>query len=417
MRPTSLRIKIPPLSTVIMFITLLTVVPFPGTGGWRGMLFYLFGAYTLFRLFLNRNAIRWGHLLWMLSFYLLGYLSQHWAMYPGTVIRISGYVRFTAILSWAVAEYVTQDEHDLDHICRVMLLMAILLMGNFLMNATSYKGRFSLKVNANVFGLCAAYLFGFVLFAAKKAKWRKIIWNVAAVALVVIVLLTGSRKSLITVVLFFVAFFLFWTPEKGSIDMLLRILGVLALIVVALLIIMNVDVFYNAVGKRIESLLTYVFTGEEADTSAITRTNMINIALDLFLGKNPMFGIGLNNFKYVSGYMTYSHNNYVELLCSLGVVGILVYYGPMLYFAIRAFILWRKRVPGAILPLTILVLQFVNDIGQVSYYTFSIHIFLGIAIGYVYLMDKQQRQKEEKLAAEEEERELAALKDGKVNQG
>lgn len=414
MRPT-LRVKVPPLSTVIMFITLLTVIPFPDTGGWRGMLFYTFGAYTLFRLFWNRCPIRWGHLLWMLSFYLLSYFSQYWALYPGTVIRYSGYVRFAAILSWTIAEYVTQDEHDLDHICKVMLLMSVLLVGNFLLNATSNNGRYMLKVNENVVGMSAGYLFGFVLYAAKKAKWRKISWDVMAVVLLVVVLLTGSRKSLIMVALFVVAFFLFWTPEKGSVDMLLRIIGVVALIAAAVLIIMNVDVFYEAVGKRLESLITYWLTGEETDASAITRTNMINIALELFFNINPMFGIGLNNFKYVSGYMTYSHNNYVELLCSLGIMGILVYYGPMIYFTIRAFILWRKRVPGAILPLTILLLQFVNDFGQVSYYSFSIHIFLGIAIGYVYLMQRkldEQRRREEELAWEAEmEVEMARKKE------
>lgn len=393
MRPT-LRVKIPPLSTIIMFLALLTVIPLPNTGGWRGLLFYAFGAYMLFRLFWNKSSVRWGHLLWMLSFYLLGYFSQYWALYPGTVVRISGYVRFAAILSWAIAEYVTQDEHGLDHICKVMLLMAVLMVGNYLMNVTSDNGRYTLKVNANSFGMSAAYLFGFLLYAAKKAKWRKVFLDVMVVALLVIVVLTGSRKSLITAALFIVAFFLFWTPEKGSIDMLLRILGVVALLVAALVIIMKVDVFYEAVGNRIESLLSYWLTGEESDASAITRTNMINIALELFYSINPLLGIGLNNFKYVSGYMTYSHNNYVELLCSLGVVGILVYYGPLIYFTIRAFILWRKRVPGAILPLMILLLQFINDFGQVSYYSFPIQIFVGIAVGYVYLMRKQLREKE-----------------------
>ena len=217
MRPT-LRVKIPPLSTIIMFLALLTVIPLPNTGGWRGLLFYAFGAYMLFRLFWNKSSVRWGHLLWMLSFYILGYFSQYWALYPGTVIRISGYVRFAAILSWAIAEYVTQDEHGLDHICKVMLLMAVLMVGNYLMNVTSDNGRYTLKVNANSFGMSAAYLFGFLLYAAKKAKWRKVFLDVMVVALLVIVVLTGSRKSLITAALFIVAFFLFWTPEKGSID-------------------------------------------------------------------------------------------------------------------------------------------------------------------------------------------------------
>ncbi len=408
MRPT-LRVKIPPLSTVIMFATLMTIMPLPNTGGWRGLLFYAFGAYMLFRQFWNRNAIRWGHLVWALLFYLLGYLSRHWALYPGAAIQYSSFLRFAMLLSWAIAEYITQDEHDLDHMCNVMFLLAIILVGNFFLNASSYNGRYTLKANANVVGMNAAYMFGFIMYAAKKAKWRKISLDVMLGVLVVVVFLTGSRKALIMLVLFTVAFFLFWTPEKGSIDLILRMIGILALIVMVAIIIMKVDVFYEAVGKRIESLLTYWVTGEETDASAITRTNMINVALELFLTWNPIFGIGLNNFKYMSGYMTYSHNNYVELLCSLGVVGFLVYYGPLLYFTIRAFILWRKRVPGAILPLTILILQFINDVGQVSYSSFPTQTFVGIAVGYVYLMQKrldEKRRREEEL---EMQAELAAL--------
>lgn len=409
MRPT-LRVKIPPLSTIIMFLALATVIPFTGTGGWRGLLFYAFGAYMLFRLFWNRNAIRWGHLLWLLTFYVLGYCSRYWAMYPGTVTIYSGYLRFAVILSWAIAEYINQDEHDLDHMCRVMMVMAVLLAGNFILNATSSDGRFSLKTNANTVGMSAAYLFGFVLYAAKKANWRKVFPDVMAVVLAVIVLLTGSRKSLITVALFAVAFFLFWTREKSSAKLILRFLGVLALIVVALLIIMNVDVFYEAVGKRLVSLVEYWRTGEDADASAVTRNNMVRIAMEMFKSK-PILGAGINNFKYFSGYMTYSHNNYVELLCSLGIVGFAVYYGPMLYFAIQALILWYKRVPGAILPLSMLLLQFVNDFGLVSYYSFSVQIFMGIAVGYVYLMRKKQREKEcleEDLEMEKEMAELAS---------
>lgn len=415
MRPTTLRVKIPPLSTMIMFVTLVTVISLPSTGGWRGLLFYAFGAYMLFRLFWNKSSVRWGHLLWLLSFYLLGAASRNWAMYPGTVIVISGYVRFSVILSWAIAEYITQDDYDLDHMCKIMLWMTLLMVCNYLSNVTSQGGRFSLKINSNSFGIIAGYLFGFMLYAAKKAQWKKILPNVMVGVLLVIVLLTGSRKALIMVALFVVAFFLFWTPEKGSVDMLLRIVGIAVLIVVAMVLIMKVDVFYNSIGQRVESLLKYWMTGDESDASAITRTNMINIALDLFLNLNPIFGIGLNNFKYMSGYMTYAHNNYVEILCSLGVVGMLVYYGPMIYFTIRAFILWRKRVPGAILPLSILILQLVNDAGQVSYYSFSIQIFLGIAIGYIYQMQRkldEQRREEEALALEAElEAELAAAKE------
>lgn len=416
MRPT-LRIKIPALSTMIFFVVLLTVIPFPDTGGFRGVLFYALGGYMLIRMFLSRGNIRWGHLLWALGFYALGALSRYWAVYPNPVIWLSGSLLFAMILNWSVGEYIYQGQYELDHICRIMLIMAVLLAANFLMNSTVRDGRYSLNVNENIFGISAAYLFGFLMYAAKKAKWRKIFIDVMLVVLLLIILLTGSRKALLMAALFVVAFFLFWSPEKGSTDTVIRIIGLTAACIAAILLVMNVEVLYNAVGNRLESLYRQWILGEDVDGSAITRNNMIAIGLELFLSMNPIFGLGLNNFKYLSGYWTYSHNNYIELLCSLGIVGILVFYVPLIYFTVQAFLLWRKRVPGAILPLTILVLQFVNDWGQVSYYSFQINIFLGIAIGYVYVMEKRQREKEAMLEREREQREfeLAVAEDRKVS--
>lgn len=400
MGPT-LKVKIPAFSTMLLVVVMITVISFPNTGGYRGLLFYAFAALMAFRLLLRREPIRWGHLIWALGFYALGALSKYWAYYPVVVRTVSGSLLFAMLLNWSVGEYICQEKRDLDHICRIMMLLSVLLVGNFLLNATTQGGRFSTETNANIFGTNAAFLFGFILYAAKKARWRKISLDVMLGILLVVILLTGSRKALIAAALFVVAFFLFWSPEKGTADTVIRVIGLAAACLVAVLLIMNVQVLYDALGNRLETMYRYVFLGEEVDGSAVTRSNMVAIGIELFLSMNPILGLGLNNFKYLSGYWTYSHNNYIELLCSLGIVGVLVFYVPLIYFTVQAFRLWRKKVPGAILPLTILVLQFINDVGQVSYYSFQLHIFLGIAIGYVYLMQKQQQEKEA-----EQEREL-----------
>jgi O-antigen ligase len=233
-------------------------------------------------------------------------------------------------------------------------------------------------------------MYGIILYSAKESKWKKWYLTAIAVTLAIITLLTGSRKALMMVVIFTAAYVFLWVPERSMARFFGRLLAIGCAVFGLVFLLMKVPVLYNAIGNRLESLYLQWAEGGDVDSSAVTRQKMISIGIEL-IKMEPLIGHGHNTFKFVSGYLTYSHNNYIELLVSLGVCGLLVYYLPVLYFTIQAFNLWRKGVPGAILPLTILVMQLINDIGQVSYYSFYIHIFLGIAVGYVYLLKKQYR--------------------------
>ena len=67
----------------------------------------------------------------------------------------------------------------------------------------------------------------------------------------------------------------------------------------------------------------------------------------------PLFGTGLGTFASVySAYekrggtemrLVHAHNDYLEYLSELGVVGALLLFGIVLYIAVRAFLAWRKR--------------------------------------------------------------------------
>ena len=400
MRPTSLRVKVPPISTILALALMVLFVSFPMIGRLRGLLVYAFGAYMLLQLMIQRTGIRWGHTVWILGFYLMGAFSQYWAYLPAAVVLIKNSFTFAMILSWSFGEYIYQKEKGLEDISKLMQLMAVVLIANFILNLDIRNGRFSTSSNANTLGMNGAYMFGFILYMSKKHRWRNILEDILLVALVVVVLLTGSRKALMMLAIFVTAFFLFWSREKAGANTIFRIIGLVAAAITAILLIMNVPVLYDALGNRLESMFRYVVYGEQVDSSAITRRKMLEIGMRMFLNMNPVFGSGLNNYKYLSGYLTYSHNNYMELLCSLGVVGTLLYYIPLVILSIQAINLWRKRVPGAIVPATILLMQFVIDTGMVSYYSANNHIFLGITIGLMDLLKRKQREKE---ALEEEE--------------
>jgi O-antigen ligase len=319
-------------------------------------------------------------------------LSRKWSIYPEGAETVIGNVTYAMILNWCMAEYIYQGKRDFSHLCAVIEAMAMLLALNFLLNRTLENGRYSLGtgvedegVNANTVGMIAAMMCGVLLFGAKKSQWKKWHYNIMIAVLTVIALLTGSRKALLIILLFMVAFVFFWQPEKQMGKFLARLLISVGIATVVIFLLMKIDVLYDTIGNRLESLYLQWFTGAEADESALSRAKMVEIGMNIFR-KKPWIGFGHNAFKLGSGYETYSHNNYVELLCSLGILGAALYYIPMICFTVKAFRMWRNGVPGAIFPLSILVIQFITDFGQVSYYGFHNNIFLGVAVGYLYLL-------------------------------
>lgn len=385
------KVKSPLPSTVLLFFALLMVIAYPNVNNIRAILFMALGVYLLIMKIVTHKPVRWVHLLWLVGFYVLSIISKRWSIYPSGAATVISNIAYAVLLNWCMGEYVCQGKRSMTHMCSIMAVMAVLLALNFMVNSTIEEGRYSLEINANTMGVNAAYLFGVLLYGAKESNWKKIHFNVLTLVVALIALLTGSRKALLMLAVFALAYLFFWKPEKNMGKFVVRMVIVLAVGVVVLILLMKVDVLYNAIGNRLESLYLQWFEGEESDASAISRARMISIGMNMF-SESPIYGLGHNAFKLTSGYWTYSHNNYVELMCSLGILGLLVFYAPLIYFTVETFRLWRRGVPGAVFPLTVFLIQYINDFGHVSYYSFHIHIFLGMAVGYVYLLKQEYRQ-------------------------
>ena len=61
---------------------------------------------------------------------------------------------------------------------------------------------------------------------------------------------------------------------------------------------------------------------------------MRNLGRKWFL-ERPIFGWGLDAFTQLSPYETYSHNNFIEILVSSGIVGFLFYYGGIAFLFMK----------------------------------------------------------------------------------
>lgn len=193
----------------------------------------------------------------------------------------------------------------------------------------------SLSGNVNTVG----YNFGIIItvimwsYIHEKRIWKLLMFAIFTVAM----LLTGSKKTIIILILNLI---MYCFLEKKHISKWLKIV---IIILTLYYLVFNISYMYNIIGVRIENMFeTLLGSNTDGNYSYSTeiREKMIEEGINLFL-KKPIFGGGWNYYWANTVYeYEYSHNNYIEILCSFGIIGFFVYY----YKHISNFICIIKNV-------------------------------------------------------------------------
>ena len=249
------------------------------------------------------------------------------------------------------------------------------------------------KFNSNVIGmnLCYTLYAGYVLlFKNSKSFIKQVVLLPAAVVIIYLIMVTGSRKALVLLLLPFVVFPLL-NRNRGKTMLILPVS--LGLVIGTYYLIMNVPVLYEILGTRVEEFFNIV-SGTETGTEDVSRLFLIEYGLEWFK-ENPIFGYGINNFRVLSnntelfaGRNFYAHNNYIELLVGVGIVGTLIYYSCYFYFWKRL----RKTTSGNMLRSWVVVLivaALFLDFASVSYYGLIHNLILCICF---YAVGKDAKQ-------------------------
>jgi O-antigen ligase len=134
---------------------------------------------------------------------------------------------------------------------------------------------------------------------------------------------------------------------------------------------------FSTILERLESYLSV--TGNTSDN---LRAELIRYGLDLFY-ENPLLGYGLNNYSLFHWSGTYSHNNYIEILVSLGIMGFLIYYSIFINSTI-ALLKKRKNLKSihALLVFSI-ISSLIFGYGMVQFYSKGIWILMGVMLAEV----------------------------------
>lgn len=346
--------------------------------------------------------LRFGPFHWfMLLFAAFALLSSAWAMNAGDAK--SKATTILQILLCASMLYLHYEKKDsIDDLLLVVMwagyvvtLYTIAFFGlDYLKEAAEDSRMESEYANSNLIGIAVALACTIQVhfFANKKHRWSSIF----LIPAVLIIAASQSRKALLLLVIGVFGVYLAKIAEdRDLLKKTLRLLTAVLVLVVAFSLLYSLPIF-DGVRDRMDSMFASV-TGEgKVDNSTNLRNSMIQLGLEWFK-ERPILGIGIGNTHIIAAtYLledTYLHNNYVELLCSGGIIGFAIYYGMYVYLFVK-LIQYRKVDQARVgLGLVWLVLMLIMDYGMVSYYSKEQWIYLMIHFLNVTCLGKEHRRK------------------------
>ncbi len=280
-----------------------------------------------------------SYIRWMMFFTAFCFISVSWSLSPSHVIYNSNSVLLNNICLFMVINLVLTDEEKIILILKTIFFSSLILglrvalkYGVFVF-ASGLRGGMNGVVSANTLGLTSAVAIVFGYYVIHEKKYRYISPYILGIVInLFILVLSASRKALIFLVMPMCIYFIL--KEKNLLKKMNKTILVLVFIYIIFIIIMNNEYLYNIIGIRIETMINGIMGKGETDGSTSLRLKMIDWGIEWFKDK-PYFGYGINNYRYLLGTTkdtsfgiggAYAHNNFIELLVDIGIIGFTIYY-------------------------------------------------------------------------------------------
>ena len=288
-----------------------------------------------------------------------------------TIIAFSAYIFGFGIL------YSDKETRKSIDICKVFEVVAVVICIWILVFEYEllFQGeRIGYSVMIGNPNSAASLLSIFVFFIIFKTKKTKSVKDLLALLLcIMIIFATGSKKAIVVVA---IALMMFLFKNGQLVKKRLLYFGIATVIAIA--VCFMVPVLYDNVARRFLSLFGELgIINFRSDHSSELRTQYTDKAIELWKN-NIIFGGGYDNFRINSGYATYSHNNYVELLSSVGIVGTIYYYAYYIYLLAKQFV---KKNMQSVLCILFIVSTLISDVGSVIFSTYPMYYIMLMILG------------------------------------
>lgn len=328
--------------------------------------------------------------IWYLLFFIMCFLSATFLKNSDTSMLFDICVAW--VISFCLIQVVSKDV-QLESLLRVYVISAIFMalalwytgQLDFLYFSTVNEERLGTEVtgNANIFTSLFMYagVFAAWMMIYTPNRLDRLVHLLLFCVILFLMIVSGGRKTIIAVLGALVLFIIM--KKEGDNRRVGRNLVISILVVAAIfLLIFHVPFLYDLIGERFEGLFS-LFLGHGSDVSGDdTRQRIFSLAFHGWL-ERPLFGHGIDSFKFynqaMTGHLYYAHNNFVELLYDVGVVGFLGFY--WIYFYVSKQLKKNANLPYkfTVLGFGILIEMIFFDLGGVSYYLVGNIVVLAIA--------------------------------------
>lgn len=222
----------------------------------------------------------------------------------------------------------------------------------YLFNIPIYK---SSNGTAN---FCAIATFFLLYYAEIKGKKN---YYIPIIILTIGVILCGSRKGILTYLIYIVYTYFFM--KKGITKK--KILLFFFVPIIIYVTIMKVPVVYNSIGQRIESIVLNLFNvSNDLDQNSYAKRQQLKQEALEWIDKKPITGYGLKSFSNKTGYGT--ENNILQIMVEFGVIGTLIYYSFIPFLIYEILKLKNKSVIAKIMGVIVITIL-IQDYGSVTY--------------------------------------------------
>lgn len=354
---------------------------------------YLFLGYSVLYILLNKKLKINRIIKWMLVFIAFCVFTMLYSPEKGFLSNSEFYL---LIVNFILILFLSQYDININDIKKIswanilsggVLIFILFARGNLTGFSTSNRFGQDLFGNSNILAnllmKSALYAIWLLVYSENKII-HKMVLTLCLVASYYGMFLSGGRKFIIIPAIFLYILLFFKRDSHGR-KHLVKYTGVVVAIVIAVYyLIMNVPAFYAVIGERMESLFSFIRTGHSiSGKSAEIRATMIEIGFNKWMD-SPIWGYGFDSFKYynrlMTGHFYYSHNNYIELLYDLGIIGFAIYYWfywKLFYVAWKGKNSYTPEIRAFVIGIVFSMLVF--EYGAVNYTVTSTQIMLFFA--------------------------------------
>ncbi len=336
----------------------------------------------IFIVYVKKRSLDYAFLKWYSLFIFFCVLSLLWSISPFfSLFQILVRIPPNFLLGIFITSYVKNNDQLKDilvafYISAIIFFLYVATLIDFSMLSDTRVGaaiqdeEIADKMNSNYIAgrLVFAFYVGFFLFwkLQKSKNFLKYFHLLFSLLIVYVVLISGSRTSLGVLLL---PPLIYYISKNKNVLKTFLFVSVFAAIV--FVVIMKIPSFYEILGSRIEDAFN-VMAGKDTGHEDVSRLALITYGLDWFQSK-PLFGYGINCYRILSdntvlfaGRRIYAHNNYIELLVDVGLIGVFIYYYAYFFFCKNLKFMKTKGL-ATVLKILIVVLLF-TDFFWVGYY-------------------------------------------------